>query len=227
MKENRLRLGLTVLLFVTTTVFAFAQNAVIRDFSGTVELKKSGSSEWMPAKKGDVIDKKTIISTSFKSTAILAVGNSTITVRPITRLSLEELITQNETETVSLKLNTGRVKVEVTPPSGGRTNLTVQSPSTTASVRGTVFEFDTTSIRVLEGSVSYASLNSRANLTVIVNADEKSRVNEYTGEIITPADFEDMERSLPGLPGHSGMPVNGRLRFDSASIGMDVDVILR
>ena len=228
MKKNELRTGLTIILFVITTVFVFAQNqnAVIREITGAVELKKSGSAEWIPANTGDIIEKKTIVSTSFRSTAVLAVGNSTITVRPLTRLSLEELLTLNETETVNINLNTGRIRVEVTPAAGTRADFSVQSPSSTASVRGTAFEMDTASIRVLEGKVSYASMDG--SRPVVAGAGERSRINTRTGSIIAPMAAEDAERALPGLPGQSDAPVSGNLRFDNGDLGIDlnVDVIL-
>jgi hypothetical protein len=61
----------------------------------------SGAADWAAAKEGERIAKDTVISTGFKSSAILAVGNSTVIAQPLTRLSLAELLNQNETGTVS------------------------------------------------------------------------------------------------------------------------------
>jgi len=171
------------LILITAAVFAFAQNptAVIKEFTGTVELKPSGSANWTPAKAGTVVQKSTIVSTGFKSTAILTVGNSTITVHPLTRLSLEELMNQNQSETVDLKLNTGKVRVEVAPPSGGRTSFTVQSPSATASVRGTSFTMDSNSIQVQKGAVGYSSAGGSP---VTVSAGNESYIDS-DGNVVT------------------------------------------
>jgi len=66
---------------------AFAQEAVIKELTGTVELKKAGAAEWENAAKGQSVAVDTVISTSFKSTAIISIGNSLITVRPLTLLT--------------------------------------------------------------------------------------------------------------------------------------------
>ncbi|MDR1904517.1 MAG: FecR family protein [Treponema sp.] len=115
-------------------------SAFFRELSGTVETRASGSAVWVKAAKGYPIGKDTIISTGFKSTAVIAVGNSTLTVRPLTRLSLEAIIQNQDGEQVSLYLQTGRVRAEVKPPSRGNIDFTVRGPSITASVRGTGFD---------------------------------------------------------------------------------------
>jgi len=163
-----------VLILAAASLFAQNSTAVIKEFTGTVELKPNSSANWVPARAGAAISKSTIVSTGFRSTAILTIGNSTLTVHPLTRLTLEELMNQNQSETVNLKLNTGKVRVEVAPPSGGRTNFNVQSPSATASVRGTSFTMDSNSIQVQTGAVGYSS----ANGSVTVSAGNESYVTE-------------------------------------------------
>lgn len=171
--------------------------------TGTVELKRAGTETWIAAGAGASIEKSTVISTGFRSTAILAIGNSTITVRPLTRLSLEELINQNDTETVNVNLNAGRVRVQVTPPAGGKTNFTVQGPSSTASVRGTSFEMDPVSIRVIEGAVSYAPSQGPLIRSVTVGAGQESRVDTVTGMLVIPLAASQEARALPVLAGQS------------------------
>jgi len=198
------RLLLTMLL-LAGAVFAFAQNstAVIREVTGTVELKRGGSADWTAARAGDRIDKATMVSTGFKSFATLAVGNSILTVRPLTRLSLEELINMDTTENVNISLSTGRVRVEVSPPAGQRTNFTVRSPIATASVRGTSFEIDTNTIRVMEGTVSYASAGSPAAYSVSVSAGQESWVDADASAALNPMDAAEINRTLPDLAGQN------------------------
>ena len=220
-----------VLSFAITLCFARqaqAQNstAVIRDLTGVVEIKPAGSSVWTPAKAGDIIEKQTIVTTGFRSSAVLIVGSSTLTVRPLTRLSLEELITLNQSETVNINLNTGRVRVEVKPPAGTRANFTVQSPASTASVRGTEFEMDTVSIQVIEGDVSYAPSTGPVTRPVTVSAGEESRVDTGTGSVIQPMAAEDSVRALPGLPGQSNVPVPESGRLEAGSLVFNLDVIM-
>jgi hypothetical protein len=143
------------LLLTSAAFHVFAQTGVIREFSGEVELKRSGASSFVKAKQGDKVAEDTIVSTGFKSIAIIEVGNSTIAVKALTRLSFAEIRSAQDIETLNLKLQTGRVKVDVKPPVGSKANCAVQSPMATASVRGTSFEFDTCNLKVNEGSVAF------------------------------------------------------------------------
>jgi hypothetical protein len=171
------------LLLLTSAVFhVFAQTGVIREFSGEVELKRSGASSYVKAKQGDKIAEDTIVSTGFKSIAIIEVGNSTIAVKALTRLSLAEIRSAQDTETLNLKLQTGRVKVDVKPPAGAKANCTVQSPMATASVRGTSFEFDTCNLKVNEGSVAF---RGNRGFGVIIPAGMASSVG-VDGKAVDP-----------------------------------------
>jgi hypothetical protein len=194
-------------IFLMVTALAFAQNpeAMIREISGTVELKAIGSADWTPAKTGDRVAQSTIISTGFKSMAIVAVGSSTFTVRPLTRLSLEAIMSQDNTESINVALRTGRVQVDVKPPAGGRANFTVQTPSATASVRGTVFDIDPVSLRVLEGSVSYQSTADNAR-PVMVSDGQSSQVDTNTGKTVNPYVQAEANRRLPALAGALAAP---------------------
>jgi hypothetical protein len=204
-------------------LFVQAPEAFIREMTGTVELKTNASADWVSAKArlrqygrrlltnasadwvsakaGDRIGKNTIVSTSFKSTAILSAGNSTIVVRPLTRLSLAELMSQNETETVNVNLNTGRIRVDVNPPAGSKANFLVQTPMSTASIRGTAFDMNTGNIRVRKGSVNYGSANKTFNRSVRVNVGQKSWIDTRTGRTVHPNAAAEKDRSLPNLPG--------------------------
>ncbi|MDR2663345.1 MAG: FecR family protein [Treponema sp.] len=147
-------LGLALILGAAAL---FGQEAVIREIAGTVELKAPGSAEWRPARQGQSITRNTLVSTGFKSIALIALGNSTLTVQPLTRLSLEELIRAEENEKVEINLRAGRIRADVKPPvGGGTTGFTVRSPTATASVRGTVFEFNGIRLSVDEGRVHFS-----------------------------------------------------------------------
>jgi len=142
-----------LLIFLAAVVFA--QTGVIRELSGTVELKSAGSAAFVPAKNGDTVARDTIVSTGFKSTALLQVGSTIITVRPLTRLSVSEISASAGNETLNMNLQAGRVRVDVNPPAGAKTSMAVVSPSATASVRGTSFEFDTRNLHVSNGIVLF------------------------------------------------------------------------
>jgi hypothetical protein len=140
------------MLFLMVAALLGAQTAVIREIRGTVEIKAPGA-EWKAAEVGQTLDRAALVSTGFRSTALIEIGNSTVTVRPLTRLSLEKITAKQDEEQVTLDLRTGRVRANVKPPVGGKTDFSIRSPSVTASVRGTVFDFDGTRLAVEEGRV--------------------------------------------------------------------------
>ena len=197
------RIVITVLFIVIVTAFAFGQNGVIREITGDVELKHAGQSVFVPASVGAVVAPNTIVSTSFKSSAVIAVGSSVITVRPLTRLTLAEIQRAGNTESVNVNLQAGRVRVEVTPPAGERANFTIQSPSVTASVRGTVFEMNTDNITVHEGRVLYSG---SSGIAVIVDGGNST----YSNASGVPADpAETAAASLtPSMPSTAAQPNN-------------------
>jgi hypothetical protein len=158
-----------------------AQAGTIKELTGEVELKAAGKSAFTTARAGDKVARDTIISTGFKSTAVIEVGSSVITVRPLTRLSLAEIQSSAGTDTLNVSLQTGRVRVDVKPPAGTKANTTVQGPSATASVRGTSFDFDTVKLTVNEGRVAFRGASGPATM---VNAGETNSVEEGESPVV-------------------------------------------
>jgi hypothetical protein len=158
------------------------------------------------------IEKTARISTGFKSSAVIALGNSTITVRPLTRLTLEEIARLQDTEEAGLYLGTGRVRAEVAPPSGGKIDFTVRSPMATASVRGTTFDFDTVNLRVLEGRIRYTTPSGSLAL---VRGGERSTVNERSNSVSAPR-TETVLAFTPSLPPGSS-ETGGAITGESAA----------
>jgi hypothetical protein len=199
-------------------VFAQDIQARFLALTGTVEVQKPGAA-WTLAAEGDAITANTIISTGFKSTALLSLGNSTLAVRPLTRLTLSELTQRAGGEQIDLYLQTGRVRAEVTPPAGGKTDFTVRSPSVTASVRGTAFEFDTLTIQVEKGRVQYSGVNGQR---VYVIGGEQSYMDESENRIVPPLEAETalLTPSLPEL-NNTGSTSSGTA---PAAIASDVGV---
>ena len=159
------RIKIMLILFCTVQLFSasfiFAQNAQIKEIIGTVELKPAGAAAFVPARIGDTVTQNTVISIGLKSSALLTVGSAVLTVRPLTRLTLAEISSSAGTETLNVALQSGRVRVDVNPPAGTRANMSIRSPIATASVRGTSFEFDTKSVRVIGGTVAFSTGRGR------------------------------------------------------------------
>jgi ferric-dicitrate binding protein FerR (iron transport regulator) len=192
------------LLFVVLVCMGtslWAQEAKITEIMGTVEVKAAGSGQWVPASVGQVLSKNASISTGFKSTALLTLGSSTLTVRPLTRLTLEELTQLEGNEQASLYLRTGRVRANVVRPpetSPDDFKFTVRSPSATASVRGTIFDFDGINLKVTDSTVQLARANDSRRF-VLVDAGDSSFIDETSGQAVPPSEIAQTELA-PELP---------------------------
>lgn len=169
-------LGIPILCIIgISAVFAAELTATITEVAGKVECKLP-QQEWQPAKIGDILPAGSLISTGFKSTAILKTESATLTVKPVTRLSLEDLVKSEGTTKTQMFLMAGRVKAEVTPKSGEKADFKIKSPTATASVRGTGFEFDGNNLLVDHGAVQFEPI-SGVGVSQVVAAGELSSVN--------------------------------------------------
>lgn len=191
------------LAFLLGTAVLFAQEAVIREISGTVEVKAPGAAAWSPAERGQGIGREVIISTGFKSSAVIAIGNSTLSVQPLTRLSLEELVQAGSGEKVGINLRAGRIRADVKPPAGGRTEFIVKSPMATASVRGTSFEFDGIQLKVDEGRVHVAGGDGGGTY---VGAGHLAKTDIETGLTVGTAETAKEELRPPVPAGMDSAP---------------------
>jgi hypothetical protein len=168
--EAKMKKIYALMLIGCLTAPVFAQTGVIQELSGTVEVKRSADSGWTRAEAGMRLEQNMFISTGFKSTALVSLGNSTLMVRPLTRISLEELGSSPGNENAALFLRTGRVRASVTPPAGGgKVNFQVRSPSATASVRGTEFDMDSSNVVMYSGTVAFAGNDG---VPALVNAGQ-------------------------------------------------------
>jgi len=204
---------LFVTIFILTGFYASSQDAFIDQLTGTVGIKQPKDEAFKTAGKGDKLFKDTIIQTSFKSYAIIKIGVTMITVRPLTTLSLTEIQKLDETETLNVNLQAGRIRVNVKPPAGTKASTTLTSPSSVASVRGTNFEYDTNNLLVNEGTVSFIGNNGQG---VLVSAGESSQV-EWTGQVSNPLDEKKANLMPPSPIGTKAkeMPVYGSAPMNS------------
>jgi len=177
---------LLVLLLTASTAFAELQ-ATISELSGKVEIKVDDSAVWKPATVGAVIEAGTTISTGFKSVAVLKIGETRLTVKALTRLSLKDLVEKDKSVSTDLFLSVGKVRADVRPIAGKSQTFNVGSPISTASVRGTGFDFDGVNLKVDHGEVAVITPKGHV---VPVSAGEGTRVNPGAtfGEIQAPLD---------------------------------------
>jgi len=146
-----------------------ADTAVFREVKGKVEYQIQGD-EWLPAKVGVEFPVGTAVSTGFKSTAAIELLGSVVFVKPLTRIVIDALARNTLGTKTSLTLLAGKVKAEVKPSSAtSETTFSVKSPTATASVRGTGFEFDGQNLLVDHGDVR---LSNRFNISRSVQGGE-------------------------------------------------------
>jgi hypothetical protein len=197
--------GIAVLALVLSGSVVFGQEGYIRECTGTVEVKAPGASVWRAAHAGEGISRDTVISTGFKSTALIVLGESRLTVRPLTRLSLEEMVNIQGNERVTVALRSGRIRAEVKAPAGGLADFTIRSPTATASVRGTSFEFDGEELRVGEGVVHVTGGDGSA---VYAGAGHEAAADPRTGRTTGAAELVKAGLA-PALPAAAAEAVPG------------------
>jgi hypothetical protein len=191
------------LLLVWGAGLVFSQEARIRELHGTVEVREPGASAWRPAYSGQVLKPGAHISTGFKSGAVIMINGSALTVRALTRLSLEELVQSAGSGKAEINLRAGRVRANVNPPpAGGSVSFVVKSPTATASVRGTVFEFDGLRLQVDEGRVHITGSDGGGTY---IGAGQAARVNAETGRASTAGESA-REELTPPMPAGAEAP---------------------
>ncbi|MEW5816395.1 MAG: hypothetical protein AB1798_13485 [Spirochaetota bacterium] len=167
---------LIVLLITRLFLPLFGQEqAKVKEYSGKVTFKEPGR-EWQPAEKGMNVAMGTTLSTGFNSTAVLDLGTSELFMKALTRMTLEELIRAEKTVTTKVFLNAGRVRAKVKTGEDLTHDFICLSSISTASVRGTDFEFDGERIKAIEGVVF---ISNAVGQTRTVFAGEESETTRY------------------------------------------------
>jgi hypothetical protein len=215
MKKKKMMI-IVGLLLLWGTASLFAQEAVIQEINGTVEVKAPGEAEWKPARQGQGLRRGTVISTGFNSGALILIGNSKLRVQPLTRLSVEELEASGKDEKVNIHLRTGQVRASVRPPAEGQTSFNVRGPMATASVRGTEFEFDGLRLSVEEGRV-YISAEGGGG--AYIGVGQAARVDGESGRVAGAGETA-REELAPPLPAGTGSGAES-VKASPAAVDMD------
>ncbi len=185
------------ILFLLFTLLAaaavFPQTAIFKELSGKVEYQLAGK-EWRPAKAGTEVPPGTMISTGFKSQALIAIGNASVLVKPLTRLTIDEIVRAQGSEAARLFLIAGRVRAEVTPESGKTLDFSVKSASATASVRGSGFDFDGLNLERTHGRIRLVSWLGRSRT---IFGGENSRI-DFDGVVEAPKKLEEQGSLVTG-----------------------------
>lgn len=148
------KISAVVLLLTIPVAFTLAVATVV-EVDGLVEVRVDGG--WQTLGVGDELPADATIATGFRSRAIVRVGSSTITVEPLSQVSLASVSIGETREQVDLDLPFGEIRAEVkrdvTRDALRGVEFRVMSPLSTAAVRGTVFTYDGVELGVAEGRV--------------------------------------------------------------------------
>ncbi len=134
-------LPLLVILLFPMTASAQQLQAVVKQFSGKVEVKQPGQ-DWQPVRLNMTVSPGATVSTGFSSQLVLQIGQTEIAVQPLTRMLLREIIKNGSTNVTGLNLRVGKLYATVKAAPGEKNDFTVTGPVATAAVRGTEFGFD-------------------------------------------------------------------------------------
>ena len=114
---------------------AFAADATVTFVSGKVEVQRNG--KWVALQKGDTVAQNETISTGFQSEAKIKLMDSVMYLGPVTRITLEELSTVDQTDNVNVYRKTGSARSQVRHVDNKRVNYQVHTAVAVASCRGT------------------------------------------------------------------------------------------
>lgn len=185
-----------VTFFILAGTSVFAADAVILSVIGTVEIGKDGT--WKPAARGSIVTEGDLISTGFKSEALIKFNDATLKLGSLTQVNLEQLVSSQKKDTATVYLKTGSVRSTVTHTSNKKVSYTVRNPVAVASVRGTDYTFlSDAHIRCDSGAVVvYPS--------VLFNAAEHGIKNPADGQQGANQDQINFVEQLTPAEGTSG-----------------------
>lgn len=133
MKKKCLILFCLIQVFSMISVFAI--NATVVSTLGKAEYQNG--TKWEKLSVGLVLKSGTVISTGFKSEAVLKIGESTVNVKALSRLTIEQISEIDSNHNSSVYLDMGAITADVKAVKDKRVGFTVKTPVATASVRGT------------------------------------------------------------------------------------------
>lgn len=151
---NKKAMILVAALVCGGAAFAVVPQAQLQSLKGKVEIKVVGGS-WAPASEGQTLNPADTLSTGFDSSVVIVMGKTTVQVKPLTRMTIDKLVEEGGILKTSTFLRVGNVSVSVKSADGVKQDFKVQSPYSTASVRGTEFDYDGLKLKVKEGIVAF------------------------------------------------------------------------
>lgn len=188
MLKVTIRKAFTSLFCLSLFFTVFAESASVSFVKGKAEVCRNDV--WVQLKMGDIINPSEMISTGFQSELKIKYNNSVMAVGALTRITLDDLKSSGDKESVQLYLNTGSVRSRVSHTDNKKVAYTVKSPVAVASVRGTEF------LMTGAGTVSC----SEGAVAVYVNTDSKRAASDKSNRpAVQETEAEQEEASTNSL----------------------------
>jgi len=156
---------------------------------GTVHVKHEGG-DWTSAETGMLLVQSDALRTGEDTYAsVILFESSIIRLDNNTEILLKEFIRQAETTNITIEQESGRTWNTLQRISG-IDNYEVQTPTTVASVRGTIFDVNVTisgrtNISVIKGEVNVSRLeNGTIGDTITVNSNESVLIDPESNETL-------------------------------------------
>lgn len=108
---------------------------LVQATKGDAAYLKDG--QWKPLVKGQTLAEGTKISTGVKSSIILLIDGTLVTVKPLTSLKIYKNQSTADSRSTDLGLQFGKVKAKIEKVENIKTRFNVTTPVATSSVRGT------------------------------------------------------------------------------------------
>lgn len=181
-----MKLSFKFLPLLAFAVFAgFSASALEAKFvsiEGKVEILEGGM--WIPVEEGDIIQERgAVISTGFKSNAVVSVKGTNFTLGPLTRITIENMVAMENKDSTQIYIDSGSLKANVSSSDGRKVGFKVRSAVATASVRGTEFKVTSSGrLSVTQGLVSFGGpeassaevAKSEDNSTDVASSEESN-----------------------------------------------------
>lgn len=177
--------------------FSFASNevAIVNSVVGKVEIQLNDN--WIQIKNGDILTPGTVISTGFRSSAVLYIGKSLIEVRALTRLTIEEIVEQNQNYNTTMFLDAGNIKADIKKSDNKRVGFKVRTSVATASVRGTSGEiYSDGTLVCFSGKWAITPPEPKGTKTVITKEANSTEQIENTDEVAQTEQLENADQDF-------------------------------
>ena len=186
-----------LLLSIFIGISSLYAGATVKEFFGKVKVKYAGETTWGEITVGMELPANAVVSTGFNSQVVLDLGNATLDVLPLTRMTVGEITESQNTIKTSLFLQGGKIKADVGKVEGKLNDFVIKSPVATASVRGTAFEFSGNTLTVIRGEVSFAPTKKEDQDGTPGSGEEEEEEEEEGGEDTEGTDAEPTPDAEP------------------------------